>query len=786
MIGITSYGAYIPKLRLDRQTMYQAMGWFAPALIAIAQGERSVCNWDEDTLTMAVSAAFDSLKGRDKQALDAVYLASTTFPFQDRQNAGILSCALNLEENILAADMGGSQKSGTTSLITALEKCSAGTFDNILVTASDTRRTKPGSFYEMWYGDGAAALGVGSENVLAEYLGSYSLSLDFNEHYRGEFNYFDQVWEERWARDEGYSKIIPRTVQGLLEKLEISAGQVDKLIYPCVFKRDHKKIAKVLGADPEAVVDNMHEACGETGSAHSLLMLARALEDCEPGETVVVAGFGHGCNALCFRTTENIKSFTPKRGVSACLEHKKSLDSYNKYLVFKQLLEPDMGMRAEADNPTAMSVLWRNRKMLLGLVGGKCTQCGSPQFPMQDICVNPDCGAQYSQEEYEFANRDARIKTYTGDMLAASVEPPHKYGLIEFEQGGRFLADFTDCELEELQVGLPMEMCFRIRMMDHRRGNRQYFWKARPVPGAEHKKEQISYDGRVAVITGAGGGLGRVYALEMAKRGARVVVNDLGGARDGSGSSTSAADQVVQEIKDLGGEAVANYDNIADSRGGENVINTALSNFGRVDIVINNAGILQDKSLSKMGPEQWQSVLDVHLNGAYNVTRPAFEKMREQGFGRIVMTTSGAGLYGNFGQTNYSAAKMGLLGLMNTLRQEGEKKDIKVNSIAPLAGSRLTRDILPEDMFNSMKPEFVAPMVLYLASRDCDKNGAIYNCALGYYNRTGFLTGRGISLGDRENPPTVEQVAEHWEEINSLDDPREYTEANSALMEMFS
>ena len=207
-------------------------------------------------------------------------------------------------------------------------------------------------------------------------------------------------------------------------------------------------------------------------------------------------------------------------------------------------------------------------------------------------------------------------------------------------------------------------------------------------------EDQIRFDDRVAIVTGAGAGLGRVYALELARRGAKVVVNDLGGGRDGSGEgSSSPADKVVDEIKASGGDAVANYDSVATAEGGENIVKSALDAFGTVDILINNAGILRDKSFLKMEPENWHIVLDVHLSGAYNVSRPAFAAMKDKGYGRILMTTSAAGLYGNFGQTNYTAAKMGLVGLMNTLKLEGQKYGIKVNTIAPVAASRLTEDI---------------------------------------------------------------------------------------------
>jgi 3-hydroxy-3-methylglutaryl CoA synthase/NAD(P)-dependent dehydrogenase (short-subunit alcohol dehydrogenase family)/putative sterol carrier protein len=783
MIGITSYGAYIPRLRLNRMSIFQSMGWFAPAIVAVAQGERSMCNWDEDSVTMAVAASRDCVIGKDKNALDGMYMASTTMPFADRQNAGIVATALNLkEENIMTSDFTASQKAGSTALISALESVKSKERKNILVTAADKRETKGAYFYEMWFGDGAASLMVGDKDVIAEYKGSYSVSCDFVDHYRGSENKYDYVWEERWQRDEGYAKIIPQAINGLMDKLGIKMDDVDRLVYPCFFKGDHKKIAKNLGATPEKLVDNMHEVCGETGTAHCILMFVSALEEAKAGDLIIMAGYGQGCNALCFRVTKNIKKLAQREGFKGTIENKETTDNYLKFLKFRDLIQTEMGIRAEAPTQTAMTALWRKRKMLLGLVGGKCRECGTPQFPKMDICVNPNCGAMRSQDDYEFANVPAKIKTFTGDLLAVSVDPPHKYGMVQFEGGGRFMADFTDCGQEGLRVGLPMKMAFRLRTKDKERGFVNYFWKAAPVPGAAAEMDKINYNDRVAIVTGAGGGLGRVYALELAKRGAKVVVNDLGGSRDGSGKgSASPADKVVKEIQELGSKAVANYDNVATPEGGESIVKSALDAFGRVDILINNAGILRDKSFIKQDPDNWQAVLDVHLNGAYNVTRPAFKFMKENGFGRIVMTTSAAGLYGNFGQTNYSAAKLGLVGLMNTLKIEGAKYDIKVNTIAPLAASRLTEDIMPPDMFDKMKPEFVSPMVLYLCSDECKDSGQVFNAGLGYFNRAAVYTGKGVQLGDQENTPTPEMIHENFEKINDMEGAKEMADLNTAI-----
>ncbi len=780
MIGITSYGAYIPRLRLDRMAIFQAMGWYAPAIISVAQGERSMCNYDEDSLTMAVAAARDCLIGQNKKKIDAGYLCSTTMPFADRLNAGIMATALNLRSDINTADFTSSQRAGTTGLITALDVIQSGSRKEIIIAASDKRMTRPTSFYEMWFGDGAASLIVGRDNVIAEYKGSYSVTYDFVDHYRGSWSQFDYTWEERWLREEGYSKFIPEAVNGLFKKLGITMDDVQKFVFPCIFKAEQRAIGKKLGATGDKLVDTMHEVCGETGVAHALLMLVSALETSKPGDGILLAGFGQGCDALYFQVTENILKLAPRTGVKGSLAKKKTIDNYMKFLKFRELIDPEMGIRAEAPIQTAMTALWRNRKMVLGMVGGKCTACGTPQFPPADICVNPSCGYTGIQDDYEFSNTPARVRTFTGDLLAVSVDPPAIYGLVQFEGGGRFVADFTDCELSDVKVGMPVKLSFRRRVVDVNRGFSQYFWKA--VPQTDWIPE-IRFDSRVAIVTGAGGGLGRAYALELGRRGAKVVVNDFGGARDGSGTGAAGpADKVVDEIKAMGGEAVANYDNVATVEGGANIVKTAVDAFGKVDILINNAGILRDKGILKMEPENWSSVLSVHLNGAYNVTKPAFQVMRDNGFGRIIMTTSAAGLYGNFGQTNYSSAKLGLVGFMNTLKLEGAKYNIKVNTIAPIAASRLTEDVLPPEMLQKMNPDYIAGIVLYLCSEECPDTGAIFNAAAGYYNRAAIMTGTGVHLGEAECVPTPEDIRDNWDKINSMVGAVNYADLNTAVM----
>jgi 3-hydroxyacyl-CoA dehydrogenase/3a,7a,12a-trihydroxy-5b-cholest-24-enoyl-CoA hydratase len=290
---------------------------------------------------------------------------------------------------------------------------------------------------------------------------------------------------------------------------------------------------------------------------------------------------------------------------------------------------------------------------------------------------------------------------------------------------------------------------------------------------------QLRYDGKVAVITGAGGGLGRAYALLFASRGAKVVVNDLGGSTTGEGASTRAADKVVDEIKKMGGTAVANYDSVEH---GDKIIKTAVDNFGKVDIVINNAGILRDVSFIKMTDKDWDLIFAVHVKGAYSVTKAAWNIMREQGYGRIIMTSSAAGLYGNFGQANYSAAKLALLAFAKTLAIEGEKRNVFVNTIAPLAGSRMTETVLPPDLVAALKPEYVAPLVAWLCHESCKENGQIFEVGAGWIAKLRWQRTAGAFLETANSKiPTPEEVAKNWEAVSSFDKPTYPTSASEAI-----
>ena len=294
--------------------------------------------------------------------------------------------------------------------------------------------------------------------------------------------------------------------------------------------------------------------------------------------------------------------------------------------------------------------------------------------------------------------------------------------------------------------------------------------------------DEIRFDGKVAIVTGAGGGLGRQHALELARRGAKVVINDLGGSVDGSGGSSGAADKVVEEIKAMGGEAIANGSSVTDDAGVKHMVEQTMDAFGRIDILIANAGILRDKSFSKMEIADVEVVLDVHVMGTIKPTKAVWEIMKAQNYGRIVVTTSSTGLYGNFGQTNYGAAKLGLVGFMNTLKLEGQKNNIKVNAISPVAATRMTENLMPPEMLEKLRPEFVTPGVVYLVSEDAP-TGVVLTAGAGVFATAKIFETEGVYLGD--GALSVEAVRDHWAQIEDQSGQQAYFQGGEQTGKFF-
>ena len=474
--GILAFGAYIPWRRLQRKAIADTHGWFNPALKGQAKGERAFCNWDEDAVTMAVEAARDALRGRDRASIGALRFASTTFPFLDRLHSGIVAEALSLDEGISAIDVAATQRAATSALIEALSSDT-----ETLLVAGEKRGAKAASPFEMASGDGAAAVLVGDGKPVAKLLGKASRTADFVDHFRSLDNQYDYQWEERWIRDAGYMPIVPPVIKRCLEAAKVAAKDVAHFCMPATLARVTNSVAKAAGIEDKAICDPLHANLGDTGVAHPLMLLISVLEKAKAGEKILLVGFGQGADALLLEVTPAIADLPKRQGVAGNLARRKEETSYGRYLAFNDLIELERGMRAETDKGTPLSSMWRNRETVTSFTGGKCSKCGTLQFPRTDICVNPNCNAIHTQEPYGFADQGARIKSYTADRLTYSPDPPACYGMIEFEEGGRVMIDFTDIDADALKVGQPMQMMFRIKDIDTARGFRRYYWKAAPA-----------------------------------------------------------------------------------------------------------------------------------------------------------------------------------------------------------------------------------------------------------------------------------------------------------------
>ncbi|MEE2635719.1 MAG: 3-oxoacyl-[acyl-carrier-protein] synthase III C-terminal domain-containing protein [Acidobacteriota bacterium] len=479
-VGIHAFGGYVPPRRLQRAVVVNANAWFAPALKSLARGERAIANWDEDAVTMAVEAVRDAFAEAPRDALAGLFLASTTLPFADRQNAGVVVEALQLGRQIRTLDVAGSQRAGSSALVTALQTA-AGGGGPVLVVAAEKRAARAASVLELTAGDGAAAVLVARGEGVARLLGVATESVDFVDHYREQPQRFDYGWEERWVRDEGYLEIAPVAIRRALQTAGVEPENVNHFCFPVATRRVADTLARKVGLRDESVRDNLQQGCGEAGAAHPLLLLVHALEHAAPGDIVVATGFGQGCDAIVVEVTGSLRRTRPARGVTGHLACGRADSNYQRYLAINDLLTIERGLRAEVDKQTGLTTLYRNKEMLLGMVGGRCRACGTPQYPKSGVCVNPDCHAVDSQDDHPFSEQGGRLNSFTADRLTYCPDPPAYYGMVQFDQGGRAMMDLADVDPErELVVGQRMRMVFRVKDYDRVRGFRRYFWKAKP------------------------------------------------------------------------------------------------------------------------------------------------------------------------------------------------------------------------------------------------------------------------------------------------------------------
>lgn len=472
--GIISFGAYIPRRRLARNAIAAANAWANPGQMSAAGGHRATCALDEDSLTMAVAAARKALRPTD-EPIASLFYASTTMPFADRQNVTLIGEALSLPATLDTADVTGSLRAGVTALRLAFDSRKTS-----LVIASDKRLSKPGSTQEMRLGDASAAFVIGVGDVIAEIVATHALSIDFTDHYRESDSRFDYQLEERWVREQGYLAIVPESVKGLLEAAGVNGTQIRHFIPANLGNRDARSVAAKCGIAETALAPDFHAECGDTGAAHPLLVLTSVLQTAATDDLILLVGFGQGAEAILLRTTAAIGVTSAMTGADAMLAAGVEDDNYLRYLSINQHIEMDWGMRAERDSKTAQSAFFRHRATVTGCVGGRCSACGTNQFPISRVCVNPECRLVDTLAPEPFADKTAFVKSYTEDWLALSFDPPLKYGNVRFEGGGVAMLEFSDFDPGELHVGAPLELQFRLKDVDEKRGFRRYCWKAVP------------------------------------------------------------------------------------------------------------------------------------------------------------------------------------------------------------------------------------------------------------------------------------------------------------------
>jgi 3-hydroxy-3-methylglutaryl CoA synthase len=476
MTGIVSYGAYIPYHRLARSVIAQA--WGRPG----GRGEKAVANYDEDTVSMSVAAAKDCLNGNDPKEIDALYLATTSAPYRERQNSTIIANALGMAREIRNADFANCLRAGTTSVLSAKDAIDAGSAKQVLVTASDMRLGGASGENESNLGDGAAALLIGSDGVIAEIEGSYTISDDLADNWRAHDDTFVRSWEERFGLDEGFRTMLAEAAQGVMAKCGLKTEDFAKVCFYSTTSRRHAELGLGMGFAPEQLQDSLLDTVGNTGAALPLMTLVGALEEAKPGERILVVSWGNGCDAIVLKVTDAIEKARGRRGIKGYLEIKRPLESYETYLRWRGLVELESAARP-GKSPTSMASLWREHRTAMPLLGVKCTQCGTPQLFLNmastraRVCV--ECQAKDQFEEYRFADKRGSVATFSHDFLALSQDPPNTLTVVDFDGGGRGSFEMADRDPDECKVGMSVEMTFRKIFFD--RGVHNYYWKCKPA-----------------------------------------------------------------------------------------------------------------------------------------------------------------------------------------------------------------------------------------------------------------------------------------------------------------
>ena len=467
MVGITGFGAYVPYNRLNRSHIKESFG--AP----VPKGEKAVANYDEDSITMGAMAALDCTAHMDTQLIDAVYFASTTAPYKEKQSAATIAGVLDTRTDIRSADFCDSLRAGSSAILAGIDAAGQGL--NTIVVAGECRLGYSAGPYENHFGDGAAAFMIGDKQVIAEYIDSCSISVDFHDLWRADDERFVHSWEERFCINQGYNQFVSQSVKGVLEKTGLSTGDISKIVLYGITPRYQGQIAAKLGFTPAQVQDSLYNQVGNAGAANVPMMLAGALEEASAGDYILLVSYGEGSDAIVFKVSDEISGFSPGLGLKGYLDNKKVTMNYGKYLRWRELIQTEPAKRP-VQKRSSLPDMYRNRKKNLGFYGVRCENCGTVQIHPSRICI--ECRAIDQMEDYRLYGKPARVATFTVDYLAESLDPPTIVAVVDFEGGGRLICYLVDCDPDEVKVGMEVNMSFRhIFTVD---SIRTYFWKAVP------------------------------------------------------------------------------------------------------------------------------------------------------------------------------------------------------------------------------------------------------------------------------------------------------------------
>lgn len=475
MAGITAYGAYVPLWRLSRDDIGKA--WVAASM----GGERSVAGHDEDSITMAVEAGIDCLKGLERQNIDGLLFASTTAPYKEKQCAALVAAALDLREDIITSDFANSLRAGSLAFRSAIDAVNGGSANNCLITAADCRIGYPNTTDEQAFGDGAAALLIGNSDIVCEIEAVYSISNEIVDVWRTDKERFVHSWENRFIIERGYNECMNKAISGLMKQKGFGPKDFTKAVFYGPDNRSQQGLATTLGFDTRSQLQQSSlPAIGNTGTPHALMALVSALEEAEPNDRILLASYGDGADAFILRVTDAIRKIKVGRGVKGYIKSKRMLPSYNKYLLYRELLEQPFEL---FNVDSAATTLWRDRRWVLRGHAAKCRKCGTTTFPIERICYQ--CQSKDDFDEIRITDKRAKVFTFSRDRLAGgSAESTVVQTVAESEEGAtRMYGMMTDCDPEQVEIGMPIEMTFRRIRED--RGFYSYFWKFRPIRKGE-------------------------------------------------------------------------------------------------------------------------------------------------------------------------------------------------------------------------------------------------------------------------------------------------------------